>query len=198
MGVQKRRANDIDIINYQEQRMVWVAGLQKGRGKNSGQRVRACKGEIRRVSFPSPRTTENPSPLPFRMQPCRPRKRWQTFKIMVRALLLRNYVNLLSASTRGWHPNYTWSRWGRCNQVTQIQKLSCFVVYSTVFLLSCIFLIFPFLTLTLHLIYLVYYRIVRWSELRGNQTKREQIWPIKSAPFWLWLFIPLISVLRWF
>ena len=41
LEVQKRRPNDVDIINYQEKKEVWVAGLQKGRGKEFGARVRA-------------------------------------------------------------------------------------------------------------------------------------------------------------
>ena len=40
LEVQKRRPNDVDIINYQEKKEVWVAGLQKGRGKEFG-RTRA-------------------------------------------------------------------------------------------------------------------------------------------------------------
>ena len=66
-----------------------------------------------------------------------------------------------------------------------------FIVYYIVFLLSCIFLILTFLTVTL------VYRFVRWSELRENQTKREKIWAMKHAPFSLKSFIPLINVLRW-
>ena len=41
LEVQKRRPNDVDIINYQEKKEVWVAGLQKGRGKEFG-RTRVC------------------------------------------------------------------------------------------------------------------------------------------------------------
>ena len=64
LEVQKRRPNDVDIINYQEKKEVWVAGLQKGRGKEFGRtRARACEGEISKVSFPSPHATERPFPF---------------------------------------------------------------------------------------------------------------------------------------
>jgi len=63
MGVPKRRANDVDIINYQEKKEIWVAGLRKEGEKNSGARVRACEGEISKVSFPSPHAPENLFPF---------------------------------------------------------------------------------------------------------------------------------------
>ena len=81
MGVQTRRANDNDIINYQEKKEVRVEGLQKGRGKEFGRtRVRACEGEISKVSFPSPHATENP--FPFRKTAMKAKKRQQTFGII--------------------------------------------------------------------------------------------------------------------
>ena len=64
LEVQKRCPNDVDIINYQEKKEVGMAGLRKGRGKEFGRtRARACEGEISKVSFPSPHSTENPFPF---------------------------------------------------------------------------------------------------------------------------------------
>ena len=53
--VQHWHANDIGIINYQEKKIVLVAGLRKGRGKVFGRtRARACEEKMTMVPFPSP------------------------------------------------------------------------------------------------------------------------------------------------
>ena len=63
MGVQKRGANDNDIINYQEKRKSeWQAFKREGE-RNSGARVCAFEGEISKFSFPSPHATENLFPF---------------------------------------------------------------------------------------------------------------------------------------
>ena len=49
MGVQKRRASDNDIINYQEKREVRVAGLRKGRRKEFGRTRARVRGRNRQV-----------------------------------------------------------------------------------------------------------------------------------------------------
>ena len=49
MGVQKRRASDNDIINYQEKKEVRVAGLRKGRRKKFGRTRARVRGRNKQV-----------------------------------------------------------------------------------------------------------------------------------------------------
>ena len=79
MGVQKRRASDNDIINYQEKKEVRVAGLRKGRRKEFGRTRARVRGRNKQVflSFFSRDRIENS--FPFERLPCGPKKRQQTF-----------------------------------------------------------------------------------------------------------------------
>ena len=49
MGVQKRRASDNDILNYQEKKEVRVAGLRKGRRKKFGRTRARVRGRNKQV-----------------------------------------------------------------------------------------------------------------------------------------------------
>ena len=121
LEVQKRRPNDVDIINYQEKKEVWVAGLQKGRGKEFGRtRARACEGEISKVSFPSPHATEKSLSLSkdFHAGQRKDSKRLGLLSARVIARKLCEHVKLeyiREVDVPG--------KWRRHNQVTQIQKL---------------------------------------------------------------------------
>ena len=186
--VQHWHANDIDIINYQEKKIVWVAGLRKGRGKVFGRtRARACEEKIRMVPFPSPSLLRPFKSISFSFQKpaMQPKEKianvWNHYET-VNMLSSNTYATLTSLGDEG--DTVKWRKY----------KSFHFIVYFIVFLLSCIFLIFTFLTLK----YLVD-RFVRWRELRGNQTKREKIWAMKHATFLLKLFnIPLMNVLGCF
>ena len=90
-------------------------------------------------------------------------------------------------------------RWRRHNQVTQIQKI---LFHSLLywFLLSCIFLILTFLTVTLPpKISCISICEMKWTQGKSDKAWEDLdlIWPMKHAPFWLKSFIPLINVLRW-
>ena len=52
---QKRRPNDVDIINYQERKEVGMAGLRKGRGKEFGRTRARMRGRNKQgfLSFSS-------------------------------------------------------------------------------------------------------------------------------------------------
>ena len=65
MGVQKRRASDNDIINYQEKKEVRVAGLRKGRRKEFGRTRARVRGRNKQVflSFFSRDRIENLFPF---------------------------------------------------------------------------------------------------------------------------------------
>ena len=65
MGVQKRRASDKDIINYQEKKEVRVAGLRKGRRKEFGRTRARVRGRNKQVflSFFSRDRIENLFPF---------------------------------------------------------------------------------------------------------------------------------------
>ena len=120
LEVQKRRPNDVDIINYQEKKEVWVAGLQKGRERNSGARARELRGEISKVSFPSPHATEKSLSLSkdFHAGQRKDSKRLGLLSARVIARKLCKHVKLeyiREVDVPG--------KWRRHNQVTQIQKL---------------------------------------------------------------------------
>ena len=66
LEVQKRRPNDVDIINYQEKKEVWVAGFQKGRGKEFGRSSARVLGRNKKGSLSfSSRDRKFPFPFPF-------------------------------------------------------------------------------------------------------------------------------------
>ena len=155
-----------------------MAGLRKGRRKEFGRTRARVRGRNKQVflSFFSRDRIENP--FPFRKTVMRTKEKTaNVWNHQVRAFLLRNYVNmfrcftpsqtLLFCKKHRWHMQIYASneacafcamddirevdvagRWRRHNQVTQIQKIY-FIVYYIVFLLSCIFLILTFLTVTL-------------------------------------------------
>ena len=55
MEVQNKHANDINILIYQEKKIVWVAGLRKGRAKEFGRTSARVRGRKKKGSplFPS-------------------------------------------------------------------------------------------------------------------------------------------------
>ena len=158
-----------------------MAGLQKGRGKEFG-RTRVCVRGRNKQGFLS-FSSRDPKSLSL-SKDCHAGQRKDskslgslTARLIARKLcehVKLEYIREVDVP----------GRWRRHNQVTQMQKLLFHSLFYCMFAVMY-FLIFPFVAVTLPLIYLVFYRIVRWSELGGNQTKREEIWPMRQAPFWL-------------
>ena len=120
-----------------------MAGLRKGRGKVFGRtRARACEEKIRMVPFPSPSLLRPFKSISFSFQKpaMQPKEKianvWNHYET-VNMLSSNTYARLTSLGDEG--DTVKWRKY----------KSFHFIVYFIVFLLSCIFLIFTFLTVTL-------------------------------------------------
>ena len=120
LEVQKRRPNDVDIINYQEKKEVWVAGLQKGRGKEFGRTRARVRGRNKQgfLSFSSRDRKALSLSKDFHAGQRKESKRLGLLSARVIARKLCKHVKLeyiREVDVPG--------KWRRHNQVTQIQKL---------------------------------------------------------------------------
>ena len=168
MGVQKRRANDIDIINCQEKKEVWVACLRKGRGKEFGRRRARVRGRNKQgfLSFSSRDRKSLSLSKDCHAGQRKDSKRLGLLSARLTAKKLCEHVELEyigEVDVPG--------RWRRHSKVTQIQKLLFHSLFFCIFAVTYFFNI-PFCSRNTAPSYTLYI-IELWDEVNSGEIRRN-------------------------
>ena len=161
MEVQNKHANGINVLIYQEKKIIWVAGLRKGRAKEFGRTSARVRGRKKKGSPPFPSRARKSLYLSeaYRAGQEKDSKRLGTLSAR---LIAKKLCDMSSSNTQGWR-----DEGGTMNR--RKYKGFYFITYSVLFLLSCML---PFLTVTLprNISY------ISNCEMKWTQGKSDEAW----------------------